>query len=893
MKVNTVVYTLIALLLPLNDKTRGKEIAENSFRLRGKLKVDEDSLVGNERNLRNPKSFPSCAPRCWDGNNCKLLECEGCFFSCTTGTCRVRQLSCHSYCDSIEDCSKEYCSGCMYCQDDNSQICPIVTFEDKTEMAFSTSSDYWNQWLHSGKPYFHEGAPLFVDINKDNVLDYFNTMHGHDSETADRMELGISKLSSTLDDTYSFEKASARIINTDEVDDREIKIDTHGQVIVDLDGDGYLDVLISNGGGRFYVEPTSTTYDNWLFWGEPSTSNLTGEEITLFKGGRDAAREAGVHMRVGRGRFPYLLDVNSDGLIDLFFTQDRRVSNFLAPGILLINQGNRTWKEDRSMMEFTRTMMVTDADGDGFAEEILINRGFCYPQRDGPGVDETQPELGAYSQEVKRFCNTRPVGTNAVYRYNKSSQQMEEISKSYKNFWAGEFWKNSCCENGSYNGSNDCNAQSIASGDFDWDQKADHVLLYNSKLVFFFSSDRPMGMLPDNPEYIGLTINLPDTCVMGRSVRVIDFDNDGKEEILVSCHNTGTFLLYSRGYAKTDWTLQNGCNHNGALGDISNRSLTTPSLSDMNEFCDLYQETELGIAQRICEKFKRTGRITFSQSAGLAIADFNNDGFLDVASTNSFGYLRLFYNVPTNSNKFIVFKLIGDVNANQANNQYGIGATVILECTNRKGKIRKQFREVSSFQHNTDKFGSKENRLIFGLGMHLTPSKITVKWSNKKNQILNLQGWEFSSSVQPIEIMDRGDWSPFTLENPTLGTLCLSAGEGNEWEQVRATACSKSNENKWILDRRGRLKNQEYPDYCLSPATMDVETNTSLLLQHCYTDAKDASWFFTSHGRIKYSGTNFVIDAGGQSSNKNVYMSPLDINNVGSEVNGQKWKRVG
>ena len=57
--------------------------------------------------------------------------------------------------------------------------------------------------------------------------------------------------------------------------------------------------------------------------------------------------------------------------------KDRTVTNLVAPGVLLINLGNRKWKADTTMSEYTRAMLLTDADGDGIAQEILLSRGFC------------------------------------------------------------------------------------------------------------------------------------------------------------------------------------------------------------------------------------------------------------------------------------------------------------------------------------------------------------------------------------------------------------------------------------------------------------------------------------------------------------------------------------
>lgn len=701
----------------------------------------------------------SCSNICFNGDNCAKSECKGCFFACPPQKCRVRIDSCKNWCGTMSHCQLAGCQDCLFCK--NLLLkCPIVTFKDETNEVFRYDSEFWGKWKHSNKPYFHSGPPVFVDMNDDNLLDFFNPMHGHPSpnQFENRMEIGIAAGANS--EAYHLQNHSERIICTDKPDCNLEGIDAHGSVVVDLDGDGNLDVLISNGGGfgSAVMNPDNPKFDNWLFWGESRRNETTGEIITVFLGGRDVARKAGVNMPLGRSRFNYLFDANNDGMLDIFTSQDRRSSNMIKPGILLINQGNRTWREDTAMMEYSRAMMVTDADGDGFAQEFLLNRSFCYPFRNGPGVDESKPELGPYSQEIKQFCHRRPVGTNAIYRFNHTTKQIEEISKKYKHFWAGQKWTKPCCQNGSYDTSNDCNAVSMTSGDFDNDQRADHILLFSSKLVFFFSSDRPVGKLPDNAEHIGLEIKLPSYCNKGRSVQVVDLNNDGTEEILVSCSNPGTFLLYSQGISKRDWTLENGCNGNMALGALNNRFLALPTHRDVKGFCNLFantNSTKWGTARTVCERYRTEGRTVFTQNTGMSIVDINNDGFQDVIAINSFGHLRFFYNKPSpenSKNKFITFKLVGDINA--PINKYGIGTTIILiSIDSRSNKEVKHFREISSVQHHSDKYGTKDDRITFGLGRTLTPQTILVKWPNRTVQTRKLDGWKFSIASRPIEII--------------------------------------------------------------------------------------------------------------------------------------------
>ena len=122
---------------------------------------------------------------------------------------------------------------------------------------------------------------------------------------------------------------------------------------------------------------------------------------------------------------------------------------------------------------------------------------------------------------------------------------MEEISPKYTDVSADNELQPSCCPHGSYSGSKDCHAISMASGDFDGDTKADQVVLFTSKLVFHFSKERLIGELPIGEG--NATVRFPDYCVAGRSIRVVDLNNDGDDEILVMCENPGTFLVYVKG----------------------------------------------------------------------------------------------------------------------------------------------------------------------------------------------------------------------------------------------------------------------------------------------------------------------------------------------------------
>lgn len=176
------------------------------------------------------------------------------------------------------------------------------------------------------------------------------------------------------------------------------------------------------------------------------------------------------------------------------------------------------------MMEYATSMTVTDADGDGVANEVMISRGFCFPQRSTPDIDEDYKELGTFNNEVKDFCKTRPVGTTAIYKWNDSKKKMVEISPNYFNVSSDSDKQPPCCPHGLHDGSKGCSATSIATADLDGDKLADQVFLYWNRLDFYFSSDRASGQLPIAGKS-GLSLELPAYCGGGESVRILDLNN--------------------------------------------------------------------------------------------------------------------------------------------------------------------------------------------------------------------------------------------------------------------------------------------------------------------------------------------------------------------------------
>jgi hypothetical protein len=105
---------------------------------------------------------------------------------------------------------------------------------------------------------------------------------------------------------------------------------------------------------------------------------------------------------------------------------------------------------------------------------------------------------------------------------------------------------------------------------------------------------------------------------------------------------------------------------------------------------------------------------------GVAFGDLDNDGRVDLVISHVNEPVTLLRNAVSNGNHWLGVRLVG------APNPDAIGAKLTLEVGDQK--------LVRAIKGGGSYLSANDKRIVFGLGAHTQPGRLTVRWPNGQTQ---------------------------------------------------------------------------------------------------------------------------------------------------------------
>ena len=266
-----------------------------------------------------------------------------------------------------------------------------------------------------------------------------------------------------------------------------------------------------------------------------------------------------------------------------------------------------------------------------------------------------------------------------------------------------------------------------------------------------------------------------------------DYDNDGDLDVFLSNDRANNALFRNEGnlnFTKiSSDTVSNINAHSfsSAWSDIDNDGdldlfVTNSYYTDTKQLNFLYINNGNGSFSRINNTVPATDS---SWSYGCAFADYDNDGFEDLAvatvNFNNIDEPDFLYHNDGNSNQWITIKLIGTIT-----NKSAIGTKIRIKA-NINGLDVWQMREISA---QTSYCGQNDLRAHFGLGNATMIDSIIVEWlSGNKEIFSNINSNQFITITEGEGILDlnkiENDLIVKIYPNPTSEWITITTDKNN------------------------------------------------------------------------------------------------------------------